>query len=80
MDTVVFAGYTVKDLLIYSGALLALLIVLGKLKALLASNKEDKYSQTVQCRNCGWRGRVSVYAGRCPQCNLPLGERRARKY
>ena len=39
----------------------------------------NQHFQSVTCGGCGWRGQVSRYAGRCPQCNQPLGEQKAQR-
>lgn len=78
-NTVIFNAYTLKEILTYGAAILLVLIVLVKIKSLLKGEQKDKYSQTERCKKCGWEGRVSVYAGRCPQCNEPLGAQKARK-
>ena len=39
----------------------------------------DEHIQLVQCSGCGWQGRVSRYAGRCPKCNTPLGDQKAER-
>lgn len=52
------------------GPFILIKIVLG----IFRKKPGDQLFQPVECFNCGWRGRVSRYAGRCPQCNQPLGE------
>jgi hypothetical protein len=74
MDKVVFAQYTLQDLLIAGGFVVGILIVLVILKQIFGGKKESRHIQAVECTGCGWQGRVSRYAGRCPMCNAPLGE------
>ena len=67
-----------KELLPYAGGALAALVALVAAARMLFRRKEDRHIQVVTCRDCGWRGRVSRYAGRCPGCNKPLGEQKAK--
>jgi len=76
MDKVVFGDYTVQDILIVAGVIIGLLVVIGVLKRMFSRSKSDVYAQAARCGNCGWQGKVSKYAGRCPRCNNPLGDRR----
>jgi hypothetical protein len=77
MDKIVFAQYTVQDLLIGAGFAVGILIVLLILKQIFGGKKQSRHIQTVECAGCGWQGQVSRYAGRCPLCNAPLGEQKA---
>ena len=79
LDMIVFGTYTVKDIVIYGGGAFAVLMVLGFIRKMFASEKPDKHSEVTQCESCGWHGRISVYAGRCPKCNAQLGSRKAGK-
>ena len=78
-DMVVFGNFTLKQLAVYGGGLIALLIVISFLRNLFKT-KEDagEHVQMVRCKNCGWQGKVSRYVGRCPQCNTPIGDRKAK--
>ena len=76
MEQIVFGGTTVQDLLIYAGLAIGGLIIIGFLARLLRRGRAPAQVQLAQCR-CGWRGQVSRFAGRCPKCNAPLGDRRA---
>ena len=77
MDRVIIAQYTVQDLLVGAGLVVGILIVLAMLKQIFGGKKENRHIETVECTGCGWQGRVSRYAGRCPLCNTPLGEQKA---
>ena len=46
---------------------------------LLKREKQKPWIEQAACTSCGWKGQVSRYAGRCPGCNAPLGEQRARR-
>ncbi|MBW1859588.1 MAG: hypothetical protein JRI70_05785 [Deltaproteobacteria bacterium] len=77
MDRIVFGQYTVQDLLIGAGFVVGVLVLLVILKQIFGRKKESRHIQAVECGGCGWQGRVSRYAGRCPVCNTALGERKA---
>ena len=79
LDTVVFGEYTAQDVLIVVGVAIAFLILFRILIRVFKKEKSSKYSQFVDCLNCGWHGKVSTLAGRCPKCNQPLGEQKARR-
>jgi len=79
LDTVVLGGYTAQDVLIIVGIVIAFLIFLQTLMRVVKKKESSKYYQSVDCLNCGWHGKVSTFAGRCPQCNQPLGEQKARR-
>ena len=74
MDQIVFGEYTVQDVLVVAGVVVGLLILVALLKKIFSKPKSDVYAQQVLCDQCGWRGKVSKYAGRCPRCNNPLGD------
>jgi hypothetical protein len=79
MDTIVFGQYSVQDLLIGAGFVVGILILLVILRRIFGKKKEGRHIQTVECEGCGWQGRVSRYAGRCPVCNTPLGDQKAKQ-
>ena len=74
MDKIVFGDYTIQDVLIVVGMVIGLLILVALLKKIFSKSKSDAYAQQVRCDKCGWKGKVSKYAGRCPRCNNPLGD------
>ncbi len=78
MDKIVFSGYTVQDLLIAGGVIVALLVVFKILKGLFKKKETSEHVQVTRCKNCGWQGQISKYAGVCPKCNKPLGDRIAK--
>jgi ssDNA-binding Zn-finger/Zn-ribbon topoisomerase 1 len=61
------------------GAAIILSITAFIVKKIIKNKKEKRHVQFVQCYNCNWKGKVSRYAGRCPQCNEPLGDQKARR-
>lgn len=81
MDTIVFGNLTLRDILLPVILCTVVLIILFRaIKSLLGKkNPDDVHAQFVKCTSCGWQGRVSRYAGRCPSCNEPLGERKAKQ-
>ncbi|QTA87240.1 hypothetical protein [Desulfonema magnum] len=78
MDTIVFGNYSVQDVLIAAGVIIALLILISAVRKLFKKEKVSEHIQVIRCKNCGWRGQVSRYAGRCPKCNEPLGDQLAK--
>jgi uncharacterized protein with PIN domain len=64
---------------VIAGAAIILSIIAFILKKIAKNKKEKRHIQFVQCYNCNWKGKVSRYAGRCPQCNEPLGDQKARR-
>lgn len=79
MDAIVFGKYTALDLLIIAGVAVVFLILLIILKKVFNKKESGRHIQFVACINCGWRGKVSRHAGRCPKCNEPLGEQRIKR-
>jgi predicted Zn-ribbon and HTH transcriptional regulator len=79
LDLVVFGNITVLHLLIGVVAMIALSTVVGRARKLFARSAVDEKLQRVECKACGWQGRVSRIAGRCPNCNEPLGDRKAER-
>ena len=77
LQTVIPGGFTLGRALGAAAGVAALLLVVGVLKRLLAKKPESAHHQTVTCR-CGWKGTVSSWAGKCPKCSAPLGERKAK--
>lgn len=78
LDMIVFGDYTLKQVLMVGGGVVAAFIVFSFIKKLFAKPKASEYSQKARCKSCGWSGMVSKYAGKCPQCNAPLGDRSAK--
>ena len=78
LDIIVFGDFTLKQLLIYGGYVVGLLVLFVVIRNLFKKEAPDEHTQLVRC-SCGWQGKVSRYVGRCPKCNSPLGEQKARK-
>jgi hypothetical protein len=78
MDTTVFYGYTLSQILVAAAVVVGFLILLILMKKVFKKEKVSKHQQIVRCPTCGWRGPVSRYAGRCPKCNNKLGQQKAR--
>ena len=74
MDTIVFGNYTIQDLIIAAVVVMALFFLWKTIKKFFAKDKSKAYAQAVKCHSCGWEGKVSKYAGKCPQCNSSLGD------
>jgi hypothetical protein len=79
LQTIIFGNYRVRDLLWALAAAAAVLLLAGFIRRLLAGRPKSTYAEAVVCTGCGWKGRVSKYAGRCPRCNQPLGQQKARR-
>lgn len=79
MDTVVFGDVTVFQLMVSGGVVIGLFFVWSLLKKIFKKEKASAHTQPVECF-CGWKGRVSIHAGRCPKCGSPIGEQRAKSY
>jgi hypothetical protein len=79
LDTVIFGDYNAKDALILAGGVAVFLILFMILKGVFKKKDVAQHFQTVDCSECGWHGKVSSYAGRCPKCNQPLGDRKAQR-
>jgi len=79
LDTIVFADYSVQDLLIFVGVVVVLLILIGILARVFKKKEINQHFQSVECFNCGWKGKVSRYVGRCPKCNQSLGDQKAQR-
>ena len=77
LDTIVLGGYTARDVLIVVGVVVVFLIFIGIMMRVFKKKENSQHFQSVDCLNCGWHGKVSRYAGRCPKCNQPLGEQKA---
>ena len=79
LSMTVYGNYNIKDVLIT--AVIAAVVVIAALviKWLLTKKEPPKYTQQASCSNCGWQGRVSSLAGRCPKCNRPLGAQKAKR-
>jgi positive regulator of sigma E activity len=79
MDTILFGNFTIQQLLIGVFILMGSMIAWSVLKKFFKKDKTSAHTQEVQC-GCGWKGQVSVHAGRCPKCNTPLGRQMAKTY
>ena len=61
-----FAGILVWEL----GLVVALVLVGPRLiRELFVRKKKTEHHRQATCHACGWQGRVSKYARRCPKCN-----------
>ena len=79
MDITNIDNALIKVVMVIAGAAVILSITAFILKRIIKNKKEKRHIQFVQCTNCNWKGKVSRYAGRCPQCNEPLGDQKARR-
>ena len=74
LEAVILGKYSVKDLLIAAGIAVILFAFIRILVRVFRKKDIGKHFQIVDCSNCGWSGKVSRHAGRCPKCNQPLGD------
>ena len=79
LDTVIFGDYTALDVLFFAGGVAVFIILAMILKKVFKKEELSQHSQVVDCSGCGWHGKVSSFAGRCPKCNQPLGDRKAQR-
>jgi hypothetical protein len=79
LDTIIFAEYSVQDLLIFAGVVVVFLILIGILKIVFKKKEINKHFQLVERFSCGWKGKVSRYVGHCPKCNQPLGDQKTQR-
>ncbi|MCD6586035.1 MAG: hypothetical protein J7K96_09775 [Desulfobacteraceae bacterium] len=80
METIVFGNFTVMDILIAAGVIIGVFYLWPVLKRILSKKGAPAYAQVANCKGCGWQGQVSMHAGRCPKCNKPLGDQKAKEY
>jgi len=80
METIVFGNFTVMDILIAAGVIIGFFYLWPVLKRVLRKKEASSYAQIVSCDRCDWQGQVSKHAGRCPKCNTPLGDQKAKIY
>ncbi len=69
MDSVLIAGLTLKQLLMYAGIGVGVVIVSGFISRMFRSGKPSPMHELARCTNCTWTGQVSRHAPRCPRCN-----------
>jgi len=72
MDAVLFAGITVRQVVIGIAVLAAIGSVLGFLnKKKVGAPKEHLVEK--RCNACRWKGSVSKFNTKCPKCSKPIG-------
>jgi len=79
MDMPRFDNVLVQMVVVITAAAIILSIAAFIVKKIAQKKKEKRHIQFVQCYNCDWKGKVSRYVGRCPKCNVPLGDQKARR-
>jgi hypothetical protein len=72
LGDIVFGNTTVQDLLIYIGIGVAAIWLFGFIRKFFRTEEESPHHRQVRCSACGWQGKVSRYAARCPKCNQPV--------
>jgi predicted Zn-ribbon and HTH transcriptional regulator len=69
----------IRNALIAASIAVSLFILVRIVRRFLRRKAVSRLFQPARCIDCGWSGQVSRYAGRCPQCNRPLGEQKAQR-
>ena len=72
MESVVLAGLTVKQLLIYGGIGVGVIVLLSLVKRMFHKEKPSTLHQMARCPGCSWAGKISRHNPRCPRCNKPI--------
>ena len=80
MDRIVFGSFTVLEIVIAAVVIAGICFLWAVLKKALSEKKVPPHAQIVKCGYCGWQGQVSRLAGRCPRCNKPIGDQKAKEY
>jgi len=78
MDTLIGIGGSNLTVVFAAGIAIGLLVIIWILRTIFGKRGGSPHFQSATCPDCGWHGHVSRFAGRCPQCNRPLGEQKAR--
>ncbi|HEX9756865.1 MAG TPA: hypothetical protein VGB26_03585 [Nitrospiria bacterium] len=78
LNTIIFGGFTAQEVLMVAGVAVVFWIAIRIMVRVFKKKESSQVFQFVDCLNCDWHGKVSRYAGRCPKCNQPLGERKAQ--
>jgi len=78
MDITILDNITVQAAVALIGASVIISITVFTIRRIIKKRRENRHVQFVHCTSCSWKGNVSRYAGRCPQCNQPLGDQKAR--
>ena len=75
LDTILFNGISVGQLLPWLVAV-AVLYAVFKIYRALFSKKKVTLQHTVYfaCGNCGWEGHISKFGTRCPKCDAATGD------
>jgi hypothetical protein len=78
MDMTVLDNEKIQAVVAISGAIIIVSITVFTIRRIIKKRRVSRHIQFVHCTSCRWKGNVSRYAGRCPQCNQPLGDQKAR--
>jgi hypothetical protein len=79
MEELTAMGDLIRNTWVEVGFVAGLVVLVWVIRRSLRKKESNRLFQPVDCPDCGWRGQVSRYAGRCPQCNRPLGEQKAQR-
>lgn len=75
MDTIIFNGVTVEQLVPWLLAVAVLYAVFKIYRTLFAKKKVNlQHTVYFACSNCGWEGHISKFGTRCPKCDAHAGD------
>jgi rRNA maturation protein Nop10 len=72
LDQIIYDGYRLRDIALGLVILGIIIILTKKLLRAVRASKDEGYTISVICRRCGWKGRISKYAKKCPQCGKKI--------
>jgi len=78
LDITIFDDVTIQVVVALIGASVIVSITVFTIRRIIKKRGENRHIQFIHCTNCRWKGNVSRYAGQCPQCKQPLGDKKAR--
>jgi predicted Zn-ribbon and HTH transcriptional regulator len=79
MEELTAMGDLIHNTWVEVGVVAGVVVLAWIIRRALRRNKPNPLFEPAVCPDCGWRGQVSRYAGRCPQCNRLLGEQKAHR-
>jgi predicted Zn-ribbon and HTH transcriptional regulator len=79
MDELTSMGDLIHKTWVEVGVVAGVVLLVWIIRRTVRRKPPSPLFEPAVCPDCGWRGQVSRYAGRCPQCNRPLGEQKAQR-
>jgi len=75
LDTIIFNGFTVEQLLPWLLAVVVLYAIFRVYKIFFTKKKVNlQHTSYFVCSSCGWEGHISKFGTRCPKCDAPAGD------